>query len=56
LVDDLLATGGTLEACAKLAVQLGGEIVGMTVLIELAGLRGRDRLEAFAPVQSVIRY
>jgi adenine phosphoribosyltransferase len=56
LVDDLLATGGTLEACAKLAVQLGGQIVGMTVLIELAGLRGRDRLEAFAPVQSVIRY
>lgn len=56
LVDDLLATGGTLEACAKLAAHLGGNIVGMTTLIELRGLDGRAKLERFGAVHSVIVY
>ncbi|MFT3684627.1 MAG: adenine phosphoribosyltransferase [Phycisphaerales bacterium] len=47
LVDDLLATGGTLEACAKLINELEGQIVGMTVLIELTALNGRERLKKF---------
>jgi adenine phosphoribosyltransferase len=56
LVDDLLATGGTLEACAELAKRLGATIVGLTVLIELPALRGRDRLSAFGEVHSVLTY
>ncbi len=45
LVDDLLATGGTIEACVRLAEQSGAEIVGCGFLIELSFLRGRDRLK-----------
>lgn len=44
IVDDLLATGGTLEATAKLVHQSGARIVGMWLLIELAFLKGRERL------------
>lgn len=44
LVDDLLATGGTIEACMKLASQQGAEVVGAAFVIELAFLKGRDRL------------
>jgi adenine phosphoribosyltransferase len=55
IVDDLLATGGTLDACAKLVNQLGGVIVGQTVLIELPTLGGRARLERFGPVLSVLK-
>ena len=47
LVDDLLATGGTLEATAKLVEKLGGEIVGALCLIELDGLNGRERLKKY---------
>lgn len=54
LVDDLLATGGTLEACAKLVRELEGQIVGLTVLIELTALKGRDRLKQFGQVHSVL--
>lgn len=54
LVDDLLATGGTMEACAKLIGQLQGHIVGITVLIELTALKGREKLRAFGPVHSVV--
>ncbi len=44
LVDDLLATGGTIEACMKLARQQGAEVVGAAFVIELAFLAGRGRL------------
>lgn len=56
LVDDLLATGGTLEACGKLARKFGAEIVGMTVLIEIRALKGRERLAPYADVHSVLSY
>jgi adenine phosphoribosyltransferase len=55
LIDDLLATGGTLKACAEMVEKLGGEIVGITVLIELLGLKGREKLSPY-PVHSVIQY
>jgi adenine phosphoribosyltransferase len=55
LCDDLLATGGTMKACCDLVSRLGGQIVGITVLIELAGLDGRQKLTPH-PVRSLIRY
>ena len=44
LVDDLIATGGTIEATARLVEEMGGEVVGMAFLIELAFLKPRERL------------
>ena len=55
IVDDLMATGGTIEAIIKLITQLGGEVVGSVFLMELAGLEGRKKLEG-QNVQSVIVY
>lgn len=55
LVDDLLATGGTMKACCDLVRALGGSIVGVAVLIELTFLRGRDKL-ADQDVLSVIEF
>ncbi len=55
LVDDLMATGGTMEAGVRLVEQLGGEVVKIIFLMELAGLKGRDRLEGY-DVASVITY
>ena len=55
LVDDLIATGGTIEAAAKLIEELGGEVVKMIFLIELAGLEGRKRLEGY-DIGSVVVY
>ena len=55
LVDDLIATGGTKEAAAKLVEELGGEVVKIIFLMELAGLKGRDRLKEY-DVESVICY
>jgi adenine phosphoribosyltransferase len=45
IVDDLLATGGTASAAVQLVKELGGMVVGVAVLIELAGLNGRKQLE-----------
>src|SRR4051812_22003032 len=45
IVDDLLATGGTANAAVQLVKQLGGEVAGIALLIELAGLKGRDALK-----------
>ena len=47
IVDDLMATGGTIEAIIKLITQLGGEVVGSVFLMELAGLEGRKKLEGY---------
>ena len=55
LVDDLIATGGTVEACISLIEQLGGEVVKIIFLMELAGLKGRDKLGKY-DVASVITY
>ena len=55
LVDDLIATGGTIEAAIKLVEELGGKVVKVIFLMELAGLKGRDRLKGY-DVASVISY
>lgn len=55
LVDDLVATGGTIEAAIKLVEELGGEVVKVVLLMELAGLKGRERLKGYE-VESVLCY
>lgn len=54
-VDDLLATGGTMSATLRLVEQLGGHVVGVAFLIELAFLRGREKLKQY-PLHSLIVY
>lgn len=55
IVDDLIATGGTTEAMIKLVESLGGEVTGVVVMMELAGLEGRKRIEKY-PLFSAITY
>ena len=55
IVDDVLATGGTMKACVDLVTSLGGELAGIAVLIEIAGLNGRDKLKPH-PIHSVLHY
>ena len=55
LVDDLIATGGTVEACVRLIEELGGEVAKIVFLMELAGLKGRDKLGGY-DVAAVITY
>lgn len=56
ICDDVLATGGTMDACIKLVNDLGGEVVAAAVLIELKGLNGRAALPTGIDVHSVVRY
>ncbi len=55
IIDDLIATGGTIEAAAKMVEELGGEVVKIVFLMELAGLKGREKLADY-DVKSVICY
>lgn len=55
IIDDLIATGGTVEAAVKLAESLGAEVVKIAFVMELAGLKGRERLTGY-DVESVITY
>ena len=55
IIDDLIATGGTVEAAVKLAESLGAEVVKIAFVMELAGLKGRERLAGY-DVESVFTY
>ena len=55
IIDDLIATGGTVEAAAKMVEELGGQVVKIVFLMELAGLKGREKLKGY-DVSSVISY
>lgn len=55
IVDDLLATGGTVQAAIKLIEQLGGEVVGLSFLIELDALNGKEKLKGYK-VNSLLHY
>ena len=55
IVDDLIATGGSTECAIKLVEKLGGEVVKVVFIIELAGLKGRERLKGY-DVESLIVY
>jgi len=55
IVDDLIATGGTTEAIVKMIERLGGEVVKICFVIELAGLNGRDKLKGY-DVESIVTY
>lgn len=55
IIDDLLATGGTVEATIKLVEQLGGQVVGCAFLIELEDLKGRDKLQGY-DVYTLLKY
>lgn len=55
IVDDLMATGGTMEAIISLVERLGGEVVKICFVMELAGLKGRERLSSYS-VDSLVIY
>ena len=55
IIDDLLATGGTVEAAIKLIEQLGGEVVGLAFLMELVDLNGRELLKGYK-IKSLLKY
>ncbi len=55
IIDDLLATGGTVKAVTDLIKQLKGKIVGIAFLIELADLKGREKLKGY-PLYSLIKF
>ena len=55
VIDDLIATGGTIEAAIDMIEELGGEVVKVVFLMELVGLKGRERLKDY-DVASVICY
>ena len=55
IVDDLLATGGTVEATIKMVEELGGEVVGCAFIVELVDLKGREKLKNYN-VKTLIKY
>ena len=55
IIDDLIATGGTLEASAKAVEMLGGEVVSIVALMELTGLNARDKLKGY-DVHTLVEY
>ena len=55
IVDDLLATGGTMKAAIELVESLGGEVVGLAFLIELVDLNGRDKLAGYN-IKTLLKY
>lgn len=55
IVDDLLATGGTIESVAKLVEQLGGKVITIDFVIELTDLNGKDKLKKY-DVMSLLKY
>lgn len=55
IVDDLLATGGTIKAACSLLEQLGAEISGISILVELEELKGREKLQGYE-IKSLIKY
>ncbi len=55
IVDDLIATGGTVEAIIKMVESLGGKVVHLSFLLELQGLNGRERLKGY-DISSVVSY
>ena len=55
LLDDLLATGGTIEACRQLVAELGGDIVGAVFVMELLALKGREKINT-ANVKSLLQF
>ncbi|MGV8980407.1 adenine phosphoribosyltransferase [Clostridium sp.] len=55
IVDDLLATGGTVAAVTKLIEQMGGEIVSLNFVIELTGLNGKNKLQDY-DIMSLVKY
>lgn len=55
IIDDLIATGGTVRLVPKMIERLGGEVTRIVFLMELAGLKGREKLAKY-DVKSVIRY
>ena len=55
LVDDVLATGGTMEATCQIVEKLGGQILGISFLIELDFLKGREKLSKYK-IESLVHY
>lgn len=55
IMDDLLATGGTIQATVKMVEELGGEVVGIGFFIELIDLNGRDKIKDY-PIKVLIQY
>jgi len=56
IIDDLIATGGTAAAAAKLVAELGAELVEMAFMVELSGLNGRESLPADTKIFSILKY
>lgn len=55
IMDDLLATGGTVEATIKLVEEAGGEVVGLGFMIELKDLKGREKIKGY-PIKVLMQY